>query len=407
MTSITARRASATGDSPTEPPGRWSAVYAMALCSFALVASEFMPVSLLSPIARTLRLTEGQAGQAISISGVFAVVTSLCISMLLGQRDRRRVMLALTALLVVSGSLVAFAPSYPVFMLGRALLGIAIGGFWSMSAAVAMRLVPRASVAKALAVVNGGTALATVLAAPLGSYIGGLVGWRGAFFCVVPVAVAAIVWQAFSMPRLPFQARAADGGMFALLRQRSFLLGLAMWVLLFTGQFTLFTYLRPFLEQITRVGPALLSFMLLILGVSGFVGTILMGRLVDTALYTTLCLLPAVLAVAAAALALSGSSVLATAPLLAVWGFVFTAAPVAWWTWLARTAPDDAEAGGGLLVAAGQLSITLGATLGGIVFDSFGPVSTFWTSAGMLAFATVATLASTRMGMRRSTTAGR
>ncbi len=87
-------------------PPRWSAVYAMALCSFVLVASEFLPVSLLSPIAKTLRLTEGQAGQAIAISGVFAVVTSLSFSVLLGRIDRRRVVLALIAMLIVSGIMV-------------------------------------------------------------------------------------------------------------------------------------------------------------------------------------------------------------------------------------------------------------------------------------------------------------
>lgn len=67
--------------------------------------------------------------------------------MLLGKLDRRQVMIALTGLLIVSGTWVAFAPNYPVFMLKRALPGIAIGGLWSMSAAVAMRLVPPKSVA--------------------------------------------------------------------------------------------------------------------------------------------------------------------------------------------------------------------------------------------------------------------
>ena len=135
---------------------RWGAVYAMALCTFVLIASEFMPVSLLSPIARTLSLTEGQAGQAIAISGVFAVITSLSLTSVLGTLDRRLAMLGMTALLVVSGTIVAFAPTYLVLMAGRALLGVAIGGFWSMSTSIAMRLVPEDSIPKALAIVNGG-----------------------------------------------------------------------------------------------------------------------------------------------------------------------------------------------------------------------------------------------------------
>lgn len=60
----------------------WSAVLAMSLGAFALVSSEFMPVSLLTPVAKALQISEGQAGQAISISGVFAVLTSLLMLLL-------------------------------------------------------------------------------------------------------------------------------------------------------------------------------------------------------------------------------------------------------------------------------------------------------------------------------------
>ena len=377
-------------------PARWGAVYAMALCSFVLVASEFLPVSLLSPIAKTLRLTEGQAGQAIAISGVFAVVTSLSLSVLLGRIDRRRVVLALIAMLIVSGIMVALAPSYLVFMTGRALLGVAIGGFWSMSAAIAIRLVPEESVGKALAIMSGGTALATALAAPIGSFLGSLIGWRGAFFCVVPVAVGALAWQAIALPKLPVAERQSARATIGLLRSRAVLLGLFAVAMLFVGQFALFTYLRPFLEQVTHVSVVMLSVMLLIVGASGFVGTVVIGRFVVERLFVTLWVLPGAMAMVAVGLALFGGSTIATAVLLAVWGFTGTAAPVGWWTWLAQTLPDDAEAGGGLMVAVVQLAITLGATVGGVVYDTAGAVPEFLSSAALLGVAAIAAVAVAR-----------
>ena len=393
MASFTAATAEPVAARIDDQPARWGAVYAMALCSFVLIASEFMPVSLLSPIARTLNLTEGKAGQAIAISGLFAVITSLSLSSVLGKTDRRIVLLVLTSLLVISGGIVAFAPTYVIFMVGRALLGVAIGGFWSMSAAIAMRLVPSHAVPKALAVISGGNALATVLAAPLGSFVGSLIGWRGAFFCVVPVAVAAVIWQAVTLPPLPVAERQSARGMFALLRRPAVVFGLLTVAMLFVGQFSLFTYLRPFLEQVTHVSPALLSVMLLILGVSGFIGTVLIGRVLNGGLFITLAVLPALMAAAAVALTVVGTSVVAVGILLAVWGFAGTSAPVAWWTWLARTVPDEAEAGGGLMVAIVQLAITLGATMGGIVFDAAGPRAEFLASAGLLAIAALAAVA--------------
>ncbi|QDK34771.1 MFS transporter [Sphingomonas sp. IC081] len=400
----TAQTATSGSDPATHAPARWSAVYAMALCSFVLVASEFLPVSLLSPIAATLALTEGQAGQAIAISGLFAVIASLTISALLGRADRRRVLLALIAMLVVSGTMVAFAPGYPVLMVGRAILGIAIGGFWSMSAAIAMRLVPAQDVPKALAIINGGNALASTLAAPIGSFVGGLIGWRGTFFCIVPIAVLAIVWQVASLPPLPGERARSDSAMVGLLRRPPLVFGLLTVALLFAGQFALFTYLRPFLEQITQIGVSMLSLMLLIVGASGFMGTIVIGRLLGRVqqqgqaqvLFLTLGVLPAAMAAAATLLAAFGASLPITAILLAIWGFASTAAPVAWWTWLARTLPDEAEAGGGLMVAIVQLAITLGATLGGVVFDMAGARVEFLASAGLLVAATLAAFALAR-----------
>ena len=365
----------------------WSAVFAMALCVFVLIASEFMPVSLLSPIARDLALTEGQAGQAISISGVFAVVPSLFITVAIGRSDRRIVLIALTGMMIVSGTTVAFAPNYGTLMAGRALVGIAIGGFWSLSAATIMRLVPAASVSRGLAIIYGGNALASAIAAPLGSFMGGLVGWRGAFFCVVPLAGIALIWQLLTLPQLPAEKRSEVDGMFGLFRSSHITLGMLAVLLSFMGQFALFTYLRPFLEQITGVNVTMLSVMLLVVGIAGLVGTSLVSRVLDGRLHLTLAVIPILMASLAIGLAAFGTSAWITAALLALWGMVSTAAPVAWSTWLTRTLPNDAEAGGGLMVAIIQLGITVGATLGGAVFDAHGTIVTFLSSAGVLVLA--------------------
>ena len=94
----------------------------MTLCVALLIASEFMPVSLLTPIAHDLGATEGVAGQAISVSGLFAVVTSLLISSVFGRADRRWLLTGLTATMLVSLLLMAIAPSFAFLMLARALL---------------------------------------------------------------------------------------------------------------------------------------------------------------------------------------------------------------------------------------------------------------------------------------------
>jgi Arabinose efflux permease len=371
-------------------PAHWSGVFAMTLCVFALIASEFMPVSLLTPMAKTLRVTEGMAGQGIAISGAFAVVTSLFISVLAGTLNRKTPLLGLTCIMAISGAVIAMAPNYLTYMAGRALIGIVVGGFWSMSAATAMRLVPVHRVPLALAIFNSGNALATVVAAPLGSWLGSVVGWRGAFFCLVPVAIIAFVWQLLSLPSMSVTRQAAASrNVFMLFRRRVVTLGMLGVGIFFMGQFTLFTYIRPFLETVTRVDDATVTLVLLVIGVAGFIGTTLIGRVLKRGFYPTLMAIPVLMAITALALIAFGSQVAIVTALLGLWGLISTAAPVGWWAWVPRTFPQNAEAGGGLMVAMVQLSIALGSTLGGLLFDHHGYQSTFLASAAMLIIATV------------------
>src|SRR3954453_3137307 len=173
----------------------WSAVGSMALCVALLIASEFLPVSLLTPIAHDLHATDGMAGQAISISGLFAVGMSLLIATIAGNFDRRHVLMGLTGIMLMSLVLIAEAPNFLVLMAARALLGLVIGGFWSLATATVMRLVPAESVPKALGIVYTGNAVATAFAAPIGSYLGGVIGWRGVFWGMVPITLANLAWQ--------------------------------------------------------------------------------------------------------------------------------------------------------------------------------------------------------------------
>lgn len=401
MSTPTLVAADETRQQSSTAPAHWGGVFAMTLCVFALIASEFMPVSLLTPMANDLGVSEGLAGYGIAISGAFAVLTSLSISALAGSMNRKVLLLGLTALMAVSGAVVALAPNYLTYMVGRALIGVVIGGFWSMSAATAMRLVPSSQVPRALAIFNGGNALATVIAAPLGSYLGGVIGWRGAFLCLIPVAALALVWQWGSLPDMTAKRAQGSGNVFRLFKRRAVALGMAACGVFFMGQFALFTYVRPFLETVTHVEVPTLSLILLGIGLAGFVGTVVIGVLLKQGLYRTLIAIPVLMAVIALALIPLGAWVWPVAFALALWGLLATAAPVGWWSWIAKALPDDAEAGGGLMVAVIQLAIALGSTVGGMLFDHSGYRSTFVASAAVLLLGAGLTLLTSRASLSR------
>lgn len=377
----------------------WSAVVCLSLLTFLLVGLEFLPVSLLTPIARDLAVSEGQAGLAIAVSGLFAVITSLFGNNLLRGLDRRAVVLLYTAILVASSLAVALAPNFAIFLVGRALVGVAIGGFWSLSTAILARLATRADLPKAIALLQGGTALSLVLAAPVGSFLGELIGWRGAFLVTVPIGLAALLWQMIALPRMPASASASGGGMFGLLRNRTFAIGMAATGLAFIGQNSLSIYLRPFLETVTGLHVSALSLTLLGIGLGGLAGLSLIGFVLRKHLAAVLIGLPAALAIFALLLIGLGAFAVPTAILLVLWGMFTTPIPVAWNTWMARVIPNDLEAGGGLQVALIQTAIAGGAISGGLLFDSFG-----WWSAFLLAAILLAASASLAARAAASTT---
>ncbi len=382
----------AVGAARAVPPAAaaWGAVAAMTLCVALLISAEFMPVSLLTPMAHDLGATDGMAGQAISISGLFAVVTSLLVATVASRFDRRHVLVALTVTMLISLVLVAVAPTFGFLMAARALLGVGIGGFWSLSTATVMRLVPKAAMPKAMGVLYLGNALATAFAAPIGSYFGGLFGWRDVFWGLVPLAAATLAWQWASLPAMPPTTTIPLRRVLGLLKRSNVQVAMAGLVLTFGGAFATFTYLRPFLE--TRVHATLpqLSLMLLGLGIAGFVGTTAATALVRRHLYRLLCLLPFALAAVTLGLLSAGDTTWVVAALLVVWGALNAAVPVAWFNWLAQGIHDEPEGGGGLMVAAIQLAIMLGASLGGMLLDHISVVATFAAGAGLLLLASVA-----------------
>jgi predicted MFS family arabinose efflux permease len=296
-------------------------------------------------------------------------VTSFLIATIAARFDRRHVLMTMTALMLASLVLIAQAPNFAVLMAARALLGITIGGFWSLATATVMRLVPEHQVPKALGAIYMGNAVATAFAAPIGSYLGGIIGWRGVFWVLVPLVVGNLVWQWKSLPVMALQVAHPVSKLVGLLKRPHVAFGMAAVMLTFGGAFAAFTYLRPFLESYAHVTVPQLSLLLLGLGMAGFAGTYAASALVGRHLYRLMAVLPLALGIVTLVMLAGGHTLWVIAPAMIAWGGLNSAIPVAWSTWLSQAVADEPESGGGLMVGAIQLAITLGAALGGVLLD--------------------------------------
>jgi predicted MFS family arabinose efflux permease len=359
----------------------WNAIVAIALGVAGLIIAEFLPAGMLTPMASDLGITEGVAGQAVTATSVFAVITSLLLAFVTRTLNRRHVLLSLSVLLVCSNFLVAYAASFPILLIGRVLLGIALGGFWSMAAATAARLVPEAQLPKALAIIFGGSSFASVFAAPLSSFLGNVIGWRHVFLLSGGLSLAALIMQALTIPSLKPTGKTEFNTLFKVLKKPQFASGMLAVALVFCGHFAAFTYIRPFLEHTTSVGANALSAILLAFGVANFVGTSFGGAMVAKNLRCAQLLLPLLLSAAGLGLLAFGTSVSATTALISLWGVLMGPVSVIWSAWVARQVPEHAETAGGVFIASIQLSAAVGALAGGSVFDALGSTGVFTLSA--------------------------
>jgi len=367
-----------------EPPAAaWMAVFSLAMGVFGLLTAEYLPASLLTPMAFDLGVSEALAGQAVTVTAIVAMVAGLVVPRLTRSFDRRVVLLAFTVLMIASNLLVALSSSLAVLLVMRILLGVALGGFWSMAAAVAMRLVPANLVPRALSIIFSGIAIGTVVSVPLGSYLGGIYGWRSAFMAAAGLGGLTLLFQLFTLPRMAPRAMMHNTSVVALLRRPGIGIGMLGCVLSHTGQYALFTYIRPALESVAHVDVNSLSLMLLGFGVANFIGTLLAGWLMERSLHATLVMMPALVGVAAFGMILLPVQGTGLMLLVALWGLAFGGVPVAWSSWVARAVPDQAETAGGMVVAAVQSSIAAGALLGGLMFR-FGGVTGVFVIAGVV-----------------------
>ncbi|MET9339490.1 MFS transporter [Nonomuraea sp. NPDC003804] len=370
----------------------WLAVSAVAAGTFTIVTSEMLPVGLLTPMAATLGVSAGTAGLTMTAPGIVAALSAPLLTVVAGRLDRRVVLVALMALLVGANLLAAVAPAYPVMLAARVLVGVSIGGFWAFAAGLAGRLVPERHVGRAAAMIAGGVAVASVLGVPAGTLILSWAGWRAAFVAVAVLAVAVLAALVLLLPPLLPTRAVRPAELAGVWRDPALRTVLVATALVVTGHFAAYTYIRPFLEQVSGAGPALISGLLLAYGIAGVIGNAGAGNQAARRPREVMVALAALIAVSTAGLPLAG------ALMILLWGLSYGGVSVTGQLWVIRA--DGGEAGMAMLSSIFNAAIALGALLGGRLVDAASP------SAAMAFGAALALLTAAYAGIwgRRRTT---
>ncbi|GAQ58166.1 MFS transporter [Streptomyces acidiscabies] len=351
----------------------WLAVVSVMLGIFAIVTTEILPIGLLTSIGSSFTVSDGMAGLMMTMPGFLAAIAAPLVTAATARFDRRVMLCIFVLLLALANFLAAAAPDYWLVLASRIMVGITIGGFWSIGAGLAERLVPPASVSRATAVIFSAVPLGSVLGVPVGTFVGDLAGWRTAFTLMGVMTVGVLVMLLLFVPPLPpVQATRLSvlGGM---LRSAGTRFALLLTFLVVLAHFGTYTYVTPFLEQVTHAGDGLVTAFLLLYGVAGMIGNFLGGAWVARYPRTVFGLAGGLIAAVTLLLPALGRWETGAVILLLVWGVGYGAVPVASQTWFFKAAPHAPEAASVLFTASFQATISVGALVGGVVLDRTSP----------------------------------
>ncbi|MEU3843669.1 MFS transporter [Streptomyces sp. NPDC028635] len=380
----TTTRSGDTGPPARSPLFGWLAVASVTLGLFSIVTTEILPIGLLTSIGASFTVSDGMAGLMMTMPGLLAAVSAPLVTVATARIDRRLMLCVFMAVLAMADFLAAAASSFWLVLVSRIMVGVTIGGFWSIGAGLAERLVPAASVGRATAVVFSAVPLGSVLGVPAGTFIGDLAGWRVTFAVMGALSIGVLVMLPAFVPALPPAGATRLGVLRTLVHDVNIRFALLLTFLIVSAHFGTYTYVTPFLEHVTHARAQQITLFLLLYGIAGIAGNFLGGALVTRRPRGTFGSAAGLIAAVTLLLPVLGGSATGAVGLLIVWGVAYGAVPVASQAWFARAAPHAPEAASVLFTASFQATFSLGALTGGVVVDHSSP-SVVMTLGGTIA----------------------
>jgi predicted MFS family arabinose efflux permease len=312
------------------------AVVVVAFGTFLLVTAEQLPIGLLTRVGSALSVSAGTAGLMVTVTSIVAGLAAPVVPVLVSRMDRRWLLVGLMGLMTLANVVSGLAPNFGVLMASRALVGVAIGGFWAVAGGLAVRLVTADRVPRATAVIFGGVGTASVFGVPIGTVLGDLAGWRVAFATLSGLALVVLIALLGMLPPLVASQPVGPRLLIDQFRNRGVRVGILATFLIVTGHFAAYPFVSPVLHDLSGVSDNLVGPLLFGFGLVGIAGNFLAGATVELH-RTVLVIVCALAAVLLLLFPLVGLSAVGGVALLIAWGLAYGGGSVSLQTWMIKS----------------------------------------------------------------------
>ncbi|WP_025718132.1 MFS transporter [Paenibacillus polymyxa] len=372
-------------------------VYILAIVSFLVGTSEYIISGVLDQIATTMGITVSTAGQLITVFSLAYAIGTPILMAVTAKWDRRKLLLSSLGLFAVANVLSFVLPGFGMFIAARILMALGAGMVVVTALSIAAKIAPAGKQASSIATVTMGFTASLIIGVPLGRMISSAYGWKTVFLGIALTGIIALIVIAMTIPRLKGDRPVPLLQQFALLKKPEVALGLGITFFWLGGYSLAYTYISPYLLNVSGVGEDMLSSVLLAFGIASLIGSKIGGYSADKKGIPFTLLGGMVLhGISLLLLPFAAHSLIAVFALLILWSFAaWTTGPTQQYN-LVTLVPESSGVMLSLNQSTMQLAMAAGAGIGGVVVGQVSLASITWFGAAGVGIAIVATYLLTR-----------
>jgi len=354
----------------------------------AVITTEFGIIGILPQVAEHYKISIDKAGYLLSAFALVIALTGPFMTLLASGYDRKKVMLTAIFIFLITGIVSSLSPPYWLLMLVRVLPAFLQPVYIATALAVAVSQADKKRENELMSIVFSGVAIAMVTTVPFATWLASLWSWEYSFMVQTLVSLIALIGIYFALPSMPVKEKKSYGSQLKILMQPTFIISTAMNFFMITAWFSTYSYFAEYLNKAKGMDTTMVSYMLFLFGVIGVFANWIAGKMLNKSVSKTTSFFLSGTILIPILLYFSDGNMLATIMVIGIWGFLYSPSFLNASTYMISAVPDSLEFGNSLATSFGNLGVTMGTTIGGLIIISKGVSYNPWVGIifGTMAF---------------------